>query len=271
MHVGWDSRKIIGVPRSCHAEFDRLPAGAAGRFGYWKIDFCRWPRFIAPMKNPLTGLLFRCAAFVTLAGFTTAAEPVSLFDGKSLAGWTGPDGKEPGPGWSVADGVLHLNGQGGNLFSEGEYSSFDLEWEWKIAEGGNNGIKYWVTKVGGKEWLGIEYQLLDDNKHPDARNGAKRLTASFYDIKEPVEDKVLNPPGEWNHSRVVARGSVIQHWLNGKLVNEADTGKPEWRERIAASKFKDKEGFAPGRGRIMITDHKDETWFRNIRIKVLDD
>jgi hypothetical protein len=212
--------------------------------------------------KPLLPLLF-------LALSLPAAEPVSLFDGKTFAGWTGADGKAPGPGWSIEDGALKLDGTGGNLLSEKAYANFDLEWEWKIAEGGNNGIKYWVTKVGGKEWLGIEYQMLDDQKHPDAKNGAKRLTASFYDIQAPAVQTPLNPPGEWNASRVVARDGKLQHWLNGVLVGEADTSSADWQAKIAESKFKSKEGFAPGKGRIMLTDHKDKTWFRNIRIKEL--
>ncbi len=196
-----------------------------------------------------------------------AADAVSLFDGQTLTGWTGQDGSKPGAGWVVEKGTIHLNGQkGGNLLSEKEYSNFDLEWEWKIEEGGNNGIKYWVTKVGGKEWLGIEYQMIDDAKHPDGLKGGSHITASFYDIKAPTGDKKLNPPGEWNHSRVVSQDGKLQHWLNGKLVVEADTKTQDWKDGIAKSKFKAKENFAPGKGRIMLTDHKDKVWIKNIRI-----
>lgn len=199
-----------------------------------------------------------------------AAEPVALFDGKSFAGWTGPDGAKPGPGWTIAGGELRLDGKGGNLISEKEYGNFDLEWEWKLAEGGNNGLKYWVTKVGGKEWLGIEYQMLDDQKHPDSKNGSKRLTASFYDIQAPTAKTNVKPSGEWNHSRIVAKDGKLQHWLNGELVGEGDTRSDEWKANLAGSKFKSKEGFAPAKGRIMLTDHSDKTTYRNIRITVLD-
>jgi hypothetical protein len=209
--------------------------------------------------------LFAC--FLVSSAF--AGEPVSLFDGKTFSGWTGQEGKAPGPGWKIADGVLHLDGAGGNLFSEKEYSNFDLEWEWKIAEAGNNGVKYWVTKVGGKEWLGIEYQMLDDAKHPDGKNGEKRLTASFYDIQAPGVKTPVNPPGEWNKSRIVAKEGKLQHWINGVLVGEADTNSADWKAKVAESKFKGREGFAPGKGKIMITDHKDKVWYRNIRITEL--
>lgn len=196
-----------------------------------------------------------------------AADPVSLFDGKSLAGWTGQDGAKPGPGWVIQEGSIHLNGEkGGNLLSEKEYENFDLEWEWKVESGGNNGVKYWVTKVGGKEWLGIEYQMIDDAKHPDGLKGGNRTTGAIYDIKAPEEGKPLNPPGQWNSSRVVVQDGKIQHWLNGKLVCSADTTTDAWKTLIAASKFKKKEGFAPGKGRIMLTDHHDKVWIRNMRI-----
>jgi hypothetical protein len=209
-------------------------------------------------------------ALVFAASGLLAADPVALFDGNSFAGWTGPDGAKPGPGWTIAEGELRLDGKGGNLISEQEYGNFDLEWEWKLAEGGNNGLKYWVTKVGGKEWLGIEYQMLDDQKHPDSKNGAKRLTASFYDIQAPTAKTNVKPSGEWNHSRIVAKDGKLQHWLNGELVGEADTRSDAWKANLAGSKFKSKEGFAPGKGRIMLTDHSDKTTYRNIRITVLE-
>lgn len=209
-------------------------------------------------------------AVLTVAAPVFAGESYALFDGKSFAGWSGAGGDAPGAGWTIAEGELRLDGKGGNLLSEKEFSDFDLEWEWKLAEGGNNGLKYWVTKVGGKEWLGIEYQMLDDQKHPDAKNGAKRLTASFYDIQAPTAKTAVKPSGEWNHSRVVVKDGKIQHWLNGELVNEADTTSGDWKEKIAASKFKSKEGFAPGKGKIMLTDHSDRTSYRNIRIRELD-
>ncbi|MEQ1851292.1 MAG: DUF1080 domain-containing protein [Chthoniobacteraceae bacterium] len=196
---------------------------------------------------------------------------VPLLDGKTLAGWTGVDGKPPGAGWKIMEaGVLRLEGKGaGNLFSEKEYSNFELEWEWRLAEGGNNGIKYWVTKVGGKEWLGIEYQMIDDQKHADGLKGGSHNTGSIYDIIDSAKDKVLKPIGEWNTSRIVAKDGKIEHWLNGKLCSSADTKTDEWKAAIAKSKFKNKEGFAPGRGKLMLTEHGDPTWFRNIRIREL--
>lgn len=204
------------------------------------------------------------AAALAFTHALTAAEPVTL----TLADFTDLKDAAPSGGWTAeSDGTIHLSGKGGgSLISKQEYSSFELEWEWKVMPGGNNGIKYWVTKVGGKEWLGIEYQMIDDEKHPDGMKGGSHTTASIYDIKEPVKDKAVKPAGEWNKSKIVVQDGKIQHWLNGKLAAEADTKTPEWQAGIAASKFKNKEGFAPGKGRIMLTEHGDETWFRNIRL-----
>ena len=192
----------------------------------------------------------------------------SLFDGKTLTHWTGPDGAKP-EGWRVeGDGILHFTGQGNFLLSDQEYTDFELTWDWKLAEAGNNGVKYWVTKIG-KEWLGIEYQMIDDNKNSDGLRGGSHNTASIYDIFDSAADKLLKPIGEWNSSRVVVKGGKIEHWLNGKLASHADAKSAEWKEHIAKSKFRSKEGFAPGHGKFMLTAHQDPAWFRNIRVRTL--
>jgi hypothetical protein len=202
-----------------------------------------------------------------------SAEPgwQDLFDGKSTAGWTALDGNPPGDGWQVVDGCLHLKGRGGNLLSKEEYESFELEWQWKIEKGGNNGIKYWVTHVEGREWLGIEYQMIDDGVHPDAPIGSSHATASLYDIKAAQRDKPLRPTGEWNESRIIVQNGKLQHFLNGRLVVEINTLSPEWQSCLNKSKFRNKKGFAPGKGRLMLTDHTDPVWYRKIRIRKLKD
>lgn len=179
--------------------------------------------------------------------------------------------------WTEESGVLHLTpaAQEGkrthaNLISKLSYENFMLEWEWKIAPGGNNGLKYWVQPLGEKkEFLGIEYQMIDDERHPDAKHKDNHSTGCIYDIKAASTDKPVLPAGEWNQSKLVVNAGKIEHWLNGKLVAHADTQSAEWKELIAKSKFKDKAGFAPGRGHIMLTDHQDETWYRNLRLTVL--
>jgi hypothetical protein len=210
------------------------------------------------MKLAIASLLF--------AGSLFAADPVAL----TLKDFTSASGGSPGAGWSESDGVIALTGKGaGILLSKDEYSSFELEWDWKLAEGGNNGIKYWVTKAGGKEWLGIEYQMIDDFKNSDGLRGGSHNTGSIYDLKDSAKDKLLKPIGEWNASRVVVKNGVIEHYLNGKLCSTVDTKTDEWKQCVAQSKFKNKEGFAPGHGKLMLTEHGDPCWFRNIRIKAL--
>lgn len=214
-------------------------------------------------------LLFVLAIFLVTSVQAKEGPWQNLFDGKTLAGWTAIDGQAPGAGWQVVDGTLHLNGKGGNIVSTEEYSAFELEWDWKINAKGNNGVKYWVTHVGGKEWLGIEYQMIDDGGHADGKPGSNHATASIYDIKAAAADKPLRPAGEWNQSRVIIKHGIVQHFLNGILVVEADTSGDEWKRLIADSKFRNKTGFAPGKGKIMLTDHADPVWYRNIRIRRL--
>lgn len=203
---------------------------------------------------------------LALVSSSFSAEPVQL----SLADFTSLKGEAPAAGWAAeGESVIHLSGKGaGALISKNEYSNFVLEWEWKLNAKGNNGIKYWVTQIGGKEWLGIEYQMIDDSGHPDGLKGGSHTTGSIYDIKEPVPGKAVKPAGEWNTSKIIVQDGKIQHWLNGALASEADTTTPEWKDMIAKSKFKNKEGFAPGKGKIMLTEHGDETWFRNIKLTV---
>lgn len=203
-------------------------------------------------------------ALLAAVSFASAAEPVHL----TLADFTNLNGEAPTGGWQAeGDDTIHLAGKGGgNLLSKNEYSNFEMEWEWKVNPKGNNGVKYWVTKIGGKEWLGIEYQMIDDSGHPDGLKGGSHTTGSIYDIKEPVADKKVKPAGEWNTSKIIVQDGKIQHWLNGALACEADTTSSDWKDRVGASKFKSKEGFAPGNGKIMLTEHGDETWYRNIRI-----
>ncbi len=213
--------------------------------------------------------------FLTVAAAMSASshgqEWRALFNGYSLEGWTAQNGKRvSADAWKVeSGGVLHLDtsvGRGGNILSQDEYENFELLFEWKISEKGNNGIKYRVNDFGGR-LLGIEYQVIDDDGN-DLKPTHK--TAALYDIYESTEHDLLKPPGEWNRGRVVVLGNSIEHWLNGHLVASATVGSAEWRDRIAKSKFHDVESFGTTpTGKIMITDHRDEVWYRNIFVREL--
>jgi hypothetical protein len=187
-----------------------------------------------------------------------------LFDGKSLEGWTTLDGKPVTRGWEVVDGAIHLaatDRSGGSIVSVGEYGDFDLTFEWKIAPGGNSGLKYRVRNYDFG-WRGCEYQIIDDAGYKKGVT-PKQSAGALYGLFEPNQDKHLNPPGQYNAARIVVRGNSLQHWLNGRLIVSATVGSPEWNTRVTESKFADLKDFGRNsRGRIMLTDHGSEAWFR---------
>lgn len=195
-----------------------------------------------------------------------------LFDGKSLNGWHLYAKKnQPETGWKVEDGLLKkvAKQRGGDIVTDGTFGDFDLRWEWRLEKGGNNGLKYLVTEQRTSA-PGHEYQMIDDTGHPDGKLGAKRQTASFYDVLPPANDKPLKPVGEWNSSRVLVQGNHVEHWLNGKKVLEYELGGDAVKAAVAASKFKNSAGFGTKiNGHIMLTDHQDECWFRNLKIREL--
>ncbi|MDB6079851.1 MAG: hypothetical protein JWO82_3598 [Akkermansiaceae bacterium] len=214
------------------------------------------------------------ALFVSLLLLTASAvadeKPWTvLFDGKSLAGWTSASGGKPGEGWKIEDGALHRVAKAGDLISEKEYTDFELEFDWAVTTGCNSGVKYRVHKTAGG-WLGPEYQVLDDAGHENGKV-PKTSAGSLYEVIAPNSDKTLKPVGEWNHSRIVARGPVLEHWLNGKMVLSVDTSKPEWLEARKASKFAKIDGFAEAApGHILLQDHDGEVRFKEIRIRTLE-
>ena len=193
-----------------------------------------------------------------------------LFDGSTSAGWTSP-GKEtfPQQGWKIENGAVHkLPGvRGGDLRSAGKYSEFDLQWEWKIAPKGNNGLKYFNTVARGG--IGHEYQMLDDASEAEGKDNGKHSTASFYEVLPPFPNKVaaLKPAGEWNTSRVYVKGNQVEHWLNGQKVLEYELGSQQVKEGVAKSKFKAVPKFGERvKGHFLLTDHNDETFFRSVKI-----
>ena len=227
-----------------------------------------------------TFLVFRNGISLCLLGFGLVfglGPPgdgwTDLFDGKSLEGWSSLEGGAPSK-WDVQDGSLHLKstGFGGDLYTRKEYRDFVLEFEWKVAPGGNSGVKYRMAWFG-KEYLGPEYQILDDPKAelPKAGKG-DAPTAALYaiDIGDWSVD-ARRPAPEWNRSRIVARGTHLEHWLNGRKGVEADTSSEPFAKGVAASKFArlGKFGQSPA-GRIMLQDHNAEVWFKTVRIRELD-
>ena len=223
------------------------------------------------MTNTIWSASF--AVCCTLLTTLTWADDVSVFAGRSLDGWTTLDGEPVSRGWHAADGVIYLDRlseRAGHIITADEFGDFDLSFEFKIAPGGNSGLKYRVRRFGGST-LGCEYQIIDAEGTGRVRP-TKNWTGSLYDVYEPDASQFsLKPSGEFNTARIVVHNDRIQHWLNGRLIVSATVGDAEWDRRIAESKFNDVEGFGRNQlGRIMLTDHGSEVWYRNFRIQRLD-
>ena len=206
-----------------------------------------------------------------LAGCATAADPGPwrpLFDGSDTSAWREFGGKDfPKAGWEVKDGCLHLLrvAEGPQLVTRETFDNYEFEWEWRITARGNNGVKYLVDEARPNT-PGPEYQMVDDSTTRDP----KTQTASFYEVLAPQVTTPVRPPGEWNESRISVRGNHVEHWLNGVKVLAYELGSPEVKVGVAKSKFRDVPGFNQKiRGRILLTNHHSETWFRKLRIREL--
>ncbi len=209
-------------------------------------------------------------AAATAQQTATSAGWTSLFDGKTLSGWRAFKSEQPPAGWTVKDGVLARTGAGGDLMTVKAYGSFELELDYRIAPGGNSGIMYRVTTEGqAPYWSGPEYQILDNERHADAKNGPDRLSGANYDLIAPSA-AVSKPAGEWNTARIVVHGNHVEHWLNGTKVVEYELGSAAWTKMVAESKFKAWPIYGKAdRGHIVLQDHGDLVEFRNIRVKEL--
>jgi hypothetical protein len=195
---------------------------------------------------------------------------VALFDGTTTDQWMNArSGKFPAKGWVIEDGCLKhaAKGGGGDIITRGTYEQFDFRFEWKVAKGANSGVKYFIIRERGS--LGHEYQVLDDANHPDGVRG-NHQTASFYDVLAPAKDKPLKPVGEFNTSRILVKGQTVKHFLNGKVVLTYELGSDEVKAAVAKSKFRKLEKFGVRlAGHILLQDHGDAAWYRNIRIRDL--
>ena len=201
-----------------------------------------------------------------------------LFNGKNLDGWTSV-GKDTGPekGWTVENGVLTVNKggpqKGGDIITKDQYSDFDLRVEFRLTKGANSGIKYFFVKYAKGGWLGLEYQILDDQTHPDAKLGrdGNRLQGGLYDMFAPAKNKKDSPIGEWNSARIVSKGTKVTHYLNGKKVLSFDRKSKQYMDAYKLSKFNGSEPVFGDveKGYILLQEHQEEVSFRNIKIRVL--
>src|SRR5215213_2218670 len=212
----------------------------------------------------------------TLTAAEKSAGWTLLFDGRSLDGWRGyKKADAAGVRWKVEDGSLALPADNGrdthgqrDIISKDTFEQFELVFDWRIAPGGNSGVKYFILEDLDSA-IGHEYQVIDDERHPDAKIGPHRQTAALYDVL-PAADRPIKPAGEWNTSRVVVHGTTVEHWLNGTKVLTYTLDSPALREAIAKSKFKDVDRFGkPQNGLILLQDHGDAVCYRNVKVRAL--
>lgn len=207
-----------------------------------------------------------------------------LWDGKTTNGWRGAYKTNfPEKGWNIADGELRVqksdggeSTNGGDIVTVKKYSAFELQFEFKLSKGANSGVKYFVTESEGNKGsaIGLEYQLLDDVEHPDAKMGrdGNRTLASLYDlITSDKNDKARKKIGEWNQGILkVYPDNRVEHWLNGYLVTSYTRGSKQFNDLVAISKYKDWPNFGMAKeGHILLQDHGDNVSFRSLKIKTL--
>ena len=208
-----------------------------------------------------------------------------LFNGKNSDGWVGAYKKSfPDNGWSVKDGLMTVlssegkeSANGGDVVTTDEYHAFDLSFEFRMTPGANSGVKYFVTLTENNTGsaIGLEYQILDDSLHPDAKLGkdGDRTLSSLYDlIPAHRQARFTRKIGQWNSGRIIVYpNNHVEHYLNGVKVLEYDRGSAAYRDLVAISKYKIWKNFGEAeKGHILLQDHGNEVSFRSIKIKSLN-
>ncbi|MDX2184832.1 MAG: DUF1080 domain-containing protein [Gemmatimonadaceae bacterium] len=190
-----------------------------------------------------------------------------IFDGSTLTGWRGWRQPSGAKGWAVEDGAIARVGEGGDILFDRELGDFELRLEWKIAPGGNSGIFWHASETTTYPWEGApEMQVLDDAGHADGKLRETSAGANFGLYAAAAG--AVRPAGEWNAARLRVRGNRVEHWLNGRRVVAYTLGDDEWKRRVAASKFKDMPKYGTfARGLIVLQDHGDRVWYRNIELR----
>jgi Domain of Unknown Function (DUF1080) len=196
-----------------------------------------------------------------------------LFDGTSTDALRGYGMNAfPGDRWLVVDGELRtVPGAGADLITRDRFGDFELEFEWRVAPGGNSGVMYRVAETPDPAWTtGPEYQVLDDDQHPDGRSPTTSA-AALYDLIAPGPEKRLQPVGTFNSGRIVVQDGRVEHWLNGELVVGYGWNDPATRELVETSKFASYAGFmAQDSGHVVFQHHGEEAAFRALRIRALE-
>ena len=229
------------------------------------------------------------------AADNTAAEAdewIVLFDGETFDGWSGYNRTDMPAAWTIEDGAIKINGSGmgeagakdgGDIIFDKKFKDFELEFEWKVDKGSNSGVFYLAQEIPDQPIFisAPEYQVLDNENHPDAKLGVdgNRQSASLYDMI-PAKPQNAKPFGEWNTGKIMVYKGTVAHYLNGEPVVEYHLWTPQWKEMLDNSKFSQDKwpqayelllncGGENHEGYIGFQDHGDNVWFRNIRVKEL--
>ncbi|MCD7971078.1 MAG: DUF1080 domain-containing protein [Candidatus Azobacteroides sp.] len=205
-----------------------------------------------------------------------------LWDGKSTTGWRGAKIPTfPTGGWSIEDGILKVHKSdggestnGGDIITDRKYRNFILKVDFKITTGANSGIKYFVNpelNKGAGSAIGCEFQILDDDNHPDAKLGVKgnRTLGSLYDLIPSRRDGDFTfRKNDFNTAMIIVKDNKVEHYLNGYKVVEYERNTQMWKALVDYSKYANWPDFGNlAEGHILLQDHGDEVWFRNIKIK----
>jgi hypothetical protein len=218
---------------------------------------------------------------------------ITVFDGKSFDGWRGYNKTDVPSRWVIEDGAIKLNGSGGGEAQEGDggdliyaqkLKNFEFEFEWKVAKGSNSGVFILIQEIPGEPAYisAPEYQVLDNENHPDAKLGkdGNRMAGSLYDMI-PAKPQNAKPFGKWNKGKILCYKGTVVYYLNDEAVVEYHLWTPQWKEMLDKSKFSETEwplayelllncGGPDREGFVGFQDHGDDVWFRNIKVKILD-
>ena len=220
-------------------------------------------------------------------------EGIALFDGTTFTGWRGYNTDHVPGAWTIEDGCIKINGSGRGeagavdggdiIYDAKKFKNFEFTFEWKVSEGANSGVFYMAQEVPGISIYQTcpEYQILDNERHPDAKLGrdGNRQSASLYDMI-PANPQNAKPAGEWNTAKILFYDGTVAHFLNGVQVLEYHMWTPKWEEMLNKSKFSKESmpesyeyilncGGENHEGYIGLQDHGDTVWYRNLRVKEL--